>query len=232
MRLAHVWLKLLGIACMCIFSLSRYRTEPAQSELCVNRRIMHKRNPHAFDFILQIVDEYSDFLSAAASFRLAITSRSRFNARQKRPLQRLSFRVAEKEVHCLQYYPVAAHYIYIAFDVLPTHSILFEQCYQLRDCHKLQCLTIDFKIDFTDMHRAELRARISKYLPTHAFIGDILTSIFGCGTVVLAIGVQLRKVSATIPNIRFFFCMFRLAVNRNLEFMGAVNLVDLGDSGA
>ena len=151
-------------------------TEPAQSELCVNRSIMHNRNPHAFDFILQIVDEYSDFLSATASFRLANTSRSRFNARQKRPLQRLSFRVSEKKVHCLQYYPAAAHYIYIAFDVLPTHSILFEQCYQLRDCHKLQCLTIDFKIDFTDMHRAELRARISKYLPTHVFIGDIWSS--------------------------------------------------------
>ena len=93
-------------------------------------------------------------------------------------------------MHGLQCYPANAHLVYIAFDALPTRSILFEQCYQLRESYKLRCLAIHFNIDFMDMHRADLRARIGKYLPTFGFDCDILRS----PELVLSFGTDVSEI--------------------------------------
>ena len=87
--------------------------ETSEITICEEEAIRHERSRRLFDFTSQLMDEFKAYISATSSFRLATTSKIRFDARQKRPLTRLFFLASERRAHCKQFYPVSAFHIYI-----------------------------------------------------------------------------------------------------------------------
>lgn len=140
-----------------------------------DEHIEHEHRRRLIYHTFQLMNEFKDLLTAPSLYRVAITSKDRLDARIRSPLSTFTFLASETRDSSKQYYPVSAVQIYIVFDIRPSNSAIFKQCYHLGECKSLEMVHLDFQMDFTHTHKADLRLQIEGYLTSLSISDGTIT---------------------------------------------------------